>query len=203
MFRLPRRYGGTEVSAVMIGQSGRNYYYVYQGDVNGDGYPGIGLTNRHNDLLYVPNDLNELNFTSADDRRLFGELIEKEECLQNARGTILQRFTCRAPWTNRLDMRLTQPIQYRRNRLQAEVNIFNLPNLLSSDWGIQQGITFNDVFALDFDNRVSTTNPNSAPKFRYAGRTALDADGVRRAELPYTTFFDSRYQVQLGLRYSF
>ncbi|HEX2190578.1 MAG TPA: TonB-dependent receptor [Longimicrobiaceae bacterium] len=201
-YSIPGRLG-TELSAVYIGQSGRNYYYIYQGDVNGDGYPGSGVTNRYNDLIYVPNDISEVNFTSADDRRLFEELIGMESCLQNARGGILERYTCRAPWQNRLDARIMQPIQLRGSRLQAELNIFNLPNLLNSDWGLQQGIQFSDVFALDFDNRVNPNDPTSAPKFRYAGRTTTDENGVRHAELPYTTFFDSRYQIQFGLRWTF
>jgi hypothetical protein len=202
-FRLPSRFGGAEVSGVFIGQSGRNYYYVYQGDVNGDGYPGPGVTNRHNDLLYVPNNLDEMAFVSADDRRLFQELIDLEPCLQKSRGAILERFTCRGPWQQRLDMRVTQPVQLRGSRIQAELNLFNVANLLNSEWGLQQGVNFSDVFALDFDNRVVSNDPNSAPRFRYAGQTVTDAAGVRRAELPYTTFFDSRYQIQLGVRYQF
>jgi outer membrane receptor protein involved in Fe transport len=202
-YSLPNRFGGAEISAVYIGQSGRNYYYVYQGDINGDGYPGTGVTNRFNDLLYVPNSLTELAFVTPDDSRLFGELIEMEECLQGSRGNILERYSCRAPWQNRLDARVTQPIRFRGSKLQAEVNIFNLPNLLNSDWGVQQGIQFSDAFALNFDNRVDSRNPNSAPRFRYAGRTRVGSDGVTHAERPYTTFFDSRYQVQIGLRAEF
>lgn len=208
---LFRNFGGTEVSAIYVGQSGRTYSYVYNGDINGDGYesnaPGLG--GRNNDLVYVPNDVNEIAFRSADDRRLFNELVEMEPCLRGSRGQILERNACRGPWTNRLDATLRQGIPARlsgRSNLKLELNVFNLPNLLNRRWGLQQGPANNTVNLLDLDGRVGNT-ANGAPVFTYAGFTSNQTAGgnatFRSAERPYTTFFESRYQLQLGIRADF
>src|SRR5690606_25420225 len=52
---LATRGGGTELSVLYLGQSGRPYSYVYADDANGDGYPGPGaLADATNDLVHVP-----------------------------------------------------------------------------------------------------------------------------------------------------
>lgn len=195
---------GTEISAIYIGQSGRTYSYVYNGDVNGDGYPSSdpGIGGRNNDLVYIPANPDEIDFRNDLDRQLFEELIGKEKCLQDQKGQIMARNSCRGPWTNRLDARLTQDIAPKRfANLQLELNVFNFLNLLNSDWGLQQGPSNNTVNLLSVEGRADPEDPNSAPVLSYAGFTSADR---QHAELPYTTFDpDSRYQIQLGLRYRF
>lgn len=208
--RVLPRFGGTEISAIYVGQSGRTYSYTYNGDVNGDGYEGLepGLGGRNNDLVYVPNDVNELTWINPADAQLFDELIQKEPCLRENRGRILPRNACRGPWQNRFDLRITQNVPTARmGRAQLEVNIFNVLNLLNKDWGLQQGPANNTVTLLDFEGRVNNS-ATGAPRFRYIGffSEERDANGnviARRAERPFTTFFDSRYQIQIGLRYRF
>jgi outer membrane receptor protein involved in Fe transport len=203
------RFGGTELSAIYVGQSGRPYTYTYDGDINGDGYesdaPGIG--GRNNDLVYVPNDLSEIAFVSDEDRRLFNELVEMEPCLREARGSILERNTCTGPWVNRLDATIRQGLPGRNlSRFKIEANIFNLPNLLNRSWGRQQGPSNNTVTLLDYAGRVGNT-ANGAPTFTYDAFTETVSQGgtatFRRAVKPYTTFFESRYQIQIGLRADF
>lgn len=203
---LPQ-YGGTELSATYVGQSGRTYTYTYDGDVNGDGYSGPGgVSGRNNDIVYVPRNASEVNFSTPEDQRLFLELVEKEECLRESKGQIMERNSCRAPWVNRVDVHVAQglPGRYLSN-LKFEANIFNFANLLNDDWGLQRGPSNNTVTLLDLNGRTGGNSATGAPVFTYdlPGFTENDAGGVARAGRPYTTFFESRYQIQLGLRYEF
>lgn len=199
---LPR-FGGTRLAVLYVGQSGRPYSYTYDGDINGDGYQGPGLFGRNNDLLYVPTNLDEIAFQSPDDRILFEQLIEAEECLQNARGRILERNSCRGPWSNRLDLSVSQGLPFGRRgafRPKLELNVFNFLNLLNDEWGLQEGPFNSTVTALDLNGRVNRNDPTSPMIFTYDG--AVDRD-TGRARRPLATFFDSRYQIQLGLRVAF
>jgi hypothetical protein len=201
---LFRRFGGTALSVVYVGASGSVYSYTYDGDVNGDGYEGPGLFGRNNDLLYVPNDVNEIRFASADDARLFSELIESEECLREQRGRIIERNSCRGPWTNLVNVALTQglPLGGRRSP-KIEVNVFNFLNLLNEEWGVQQGPFNQTVNALELRGRADPKNPASPMVFSYRGSTVRGDDGVTQAQRPLNTFFETRYQIQVGLRYDF
>lgn len=196
------RFGGTSLSVVYVGESGRPYSYTYNGDINGDGYQGPGLFGRNNDLLYVPASLSEVAFDSEDDARLFGELIEQEECLRESRGRILERNSCRGPWANLMNVSIAQGVPFGRGRgPRVELNIFNFLNLLNDEWGLQEGPFNSTVTALDLEGRVD--DATSAPVFSYDGATVRDEDGTVQARRPLTTFFSSRYQIQLGLRLDF
>ncbi|HEX2092231.1 MAG TPA: TonB-dependent receptor [Longimicrobiaceae bacterium] len=204
--RVLPQFGGTELTAAYIGQSGRTYSYVYDGDINGDGYESSasGIGGRNNDLVYIPNDINEIVFRTDNDRRLFQELVEKEECLQESRGRIMERNSCRGPWVNEVNVGIAQTIPTGRfgQGLTIEANILNFLNLLNADWGLQQGPQNNTVNLLDYAGRQTAGNVNSAPTFTYDGFVST-SNGVQSAELPYTTFFGSRYQIQLSVRYRF
>ncbi len=202
--RLLPRFGGTDVSVLYVGQSGSTYSYTYDGDINGDGFQNAGIFGRNNDLFYVPNNVNELAM-DADDARLLEELIELEPCLRDSRGKIMERNSCRSPWSNSVDLRVVQGIRGGPGNLKLELNIFNFSNLLNSDWGLQQAAPNNTVTILDLDGRVNNDR-NAAMEFAYdlVGFARKDANGTLRARRPYNTFnLSSRYQVQLGLRYAF
>jgi hypothetical protein len=139
---------------------------------------------------------------------LRAQLIDKEPCLRENRGRILPRNACRGPWQNRFDLRITQNVPTGRlGRAQLEVNVFNVLNLLNKDWGLQQGPANNTVTVLAYRGRVNN-QATGAPQFSYVGFFSEQRDAnnnviARQAERPFTTFFDSRYQIQIGLRYRF
>jgi len=201
--RLLEQYGGTNVSLIYRGQSGRTYNYVYDGDVNGDGFAGGFSSSRTNDLVYVPNSSSELAFRSADDERLFNELVEMDSCLSDARGTILERNACRAPWQDQLDLRLTQGINAPDGRVELVLDVFNVLNLLNEGWGIQEGPAFETVQLLRTRGREND-DPNGRVLFTYDASRDTDANGNQTAQLPYDVFSgSSRWQMKLGIRYVF
>ena len=202
------QYGGTNLALIYRGQSGARYSYVYDGDINGDGFAGNGRnggfsSSRTNDLVYVPSSSDELAFRSADDERLFNELVDMDPCLSEARGQILERNACQGPWSDQLDFRLTQGINTPQGQVELVVDVFNVLNLLNSEWGIQEGALFNTAQLLRTRGREGDV-ADGRVLFTYDGFRTTDENDVQHAALPYTVFSNSsRYQINLGLRYRF
>ncbi|NJD17731.1 MAG: hypothetical protein FIA95_00375 [Gemmatimonadetes bacterium] len=129
---LPR----TEVSLLYTGESGLPFSYVYRGDYNGDGYPGLGpASDRNNDLLYVPENPFEVPSGFGTSARLQAAL-DTDACLRRFRGQFVMRNRCRAPWQNRLDLRLAQALQVGEASVRLEADLVNLLNLFNGDWGL-------------------------------------------------------------------
>ena len=201
-------FGGTQLTLFYLGRSGKPYSYVYDGDVNGDGYETFGVVNgRNNDLVYVPEASSEITWNpagrpAAEDERLFNELVGLESCLQDARGSILERNSCRAPWVNTLNLKLEQglPIPTERGRVHLMLDVFNVLNLLNQEWGLEQAPAFSEINLLQLRGRDNATQDM---QFDYYLSTLRDESDVERAVLPYTTFFTSRWNIQAGVRIAF
>ncbi len=202
------KFGGTTLSLFYIGRSGKRYYYIYDGDVNGDGYETFGVVNnRNNDIVYIPNNASEITWSptgrpGAEDQRLFNELVDLEPCLSDAKGSILEAFACQAPWTNQLNVKLQQgiPLPTQRGKIALTLDVFNVLNLLNHEWGLDQGPIYSDINLLQLRGRDNATG---AMQFDYYGPTVTDDNGVQNAVKPYTTFYDSRWSIQTGIRLTF
>ncbi|MDP2955812.1 MAG: carboxypeptidase regulatory-like domain-containing protein [Longimicrobiales bacterium] len=130
----------TEISLLYTGESGLPFSYVYRGDYNGDGYPGQGPAfDRNNDLMYVPLEPFEVPSGFGTSARLKAAL-ETDACLREFRGAIMLRNHCRAPWQNRLDVRLAHATRIRGAAVRLEADMVNVLNLLDSDWGLVNSI---------------------------------------------------------------
>lgn len=126
----------TEISLLYTGQSGLPFSYVYRGDLNGDGFPGLGgAFDRNNDLVYVPNDAGELPSSGFATLALLSSALERDECLSKNRGKILRRNACRAPWQNTLDVRASHTFRTGGAEFRFEADMINFLNLLNSSWG--------------------------------------------------------------------
>ncbi|MDB4947645.1 MAG: TonB-dependent outer rane receptor precursor [Gemmatimonadetes bacterium] len=188
---VPR--AATDVSLVYIGQSGQPYSYRYNGDVNGDGSTG-------NDLVYVPMSQADVKFSStsaisaAQSWQNLNAFIESTPCLREARGKIVGRNACRTPWNNRIDFRIAQNLStFHAQNAQFTLDVLNFANLLNSNWGASRFI------ANQTDNLLSL---NTGVATDANGRKTFNAFTVRTDKF-VTSSTDSRYQIQLGLRYSF
>lgn len=134
--RLP----DTEISLLYTGESGLPFSYVYRGDYNGDGYPSLGAAfDRNNDLVYVPLDPFEVPSGVGTSARLQGAL-ETDACLQRFQGFIMLRNHCRAPWQNRLDLRVAHGMRVGGARVRLEGDLINVLNLLDGDRGLAHTI---------------------------------------------------------------
>jgi hypothetical protein len=184
------------VALFYTGATGRKYSYVYDGDVNADGYEAAYAGNRFNDLIYVPMNANDITLTDPADWADLDAYISTEPCLQRNRGQIISRNACDTPWDSRVDARFTFRVPtIRAQRVELTADIFNVLNLLNDDWGLNRGV----IFPIDLLELRGWDVENNRGIFR-PKNVRLDEG---RAD-PYTTFDpSSRWQMQLGMRYAF
>jgi hypothetical protein len=200
------KYFATSLGFTFEAANGGTSTYVYSGDLNGD-----GLTT--NDLVYIPKDQNDivLEGVNGSDTRtasvIWGQLntyINQDPYLSKRRGQYTERNGLLLPFYKRLDLNFTQDFMVRTgkktNTLRFTADVFNFGNLLNKNWGIYH--IPNRTALLNF-KRVETTGANAGkPVFSFP---YLDATN----QIPLTSTFqnstsqNSRYQVQIGVRYIF
>jgi hypothetical protein len=171
---------------------------VYNGDVNGDGYPGVGgALDRTNDLIHVPEDPFQapLSLITA---ILFTDAIKNDPCLAKHVGELVARNGCRAPWENRLDLRLAHTMSFGGRDIRLEADVINVLNVVNSSWGQVQ--TVSPVVPLIDLCSVSCDGPLPA-RWGAAVLPTPDDEGNLRAPDPWTTVSpDSQWQMQFGMR---
>ena len=192
------RRAPTDISVIYVGESGRPYSYTYNGDINNDG-------SNANDLVFVPETSSQIRFQPVSNNNPISPeqsfvnlnaFIERVECLREARGEVLERNACRQPWNNRFDLRLAQTVPTLRGQgLQITMDILNFGNLLNSEWGSSQFIN-NQNFQL------LTRNGSSAVGGAADSRVLFNAFGARDQVFEFSDL-GSRYQIQIGARYTF
>jgi hypothetical protein len=188
----------TTVSLVYVGQEGRPYSFTYNGDVNGDG-------NTANDLIYVPKDKGDIIMIQASSisstnlngvadhaaRDAFMNYVDSQPALQEAKGSIINRNSAREPWNYRFDIRLAQTIPLiDGHNLEVTLDVLNFGNFLNKEWG-----------------RLKTIPNQSDPILRFEGLNSINRKPMysyaHRVDRFQTDQLESRWQAQLGLRYSF
>ena len=95
-----------------------------------------------NDPIYVPRDSADITLKNTERLGKLNAYIKSDPCLQSARGTLLQRNTCRGPWESFLNARRHKVIPTMHGQsFEISLDIFNLPNLISSSWGMVRSTT--------------------------------------------------------------
>lgn len=195
-YTVPRQRWRTEFSFYFLGESGRPFTYLAsgtlrRGDLNADG------TNT-NDPVYVPRsafDPSEISFDGNGDaivsqQSAFETLIERTSCLRRQRGRILERNSCREPWSNTTIASLRQMIPVGGRGLETQLDVFNVLNLLKGSWGLRR-----EAAPALLEHVGQTAGPvgTSLSIFRF------DTTSPRWTTLPV----ESAFQFQLALRYRF
>ncbi|MCH7498261.1 MAG: TonB-dependent receptor, partial [Candidatus Marinimicrobia bacterium] len=168
------------------GAGGNRYSFTYSGDVNGDGSPS------NNDLIYIPKDANDINLADPTEWAALNAFIEQDNYLKNHRGEIAERFGAVNPWYSNIDLRILQDISAPvMGNLQISLDILNVGNLINSNWGVRQVASAAATSPLRFTGNFDA---NGNPEFNFTGpeETYIDDPGLF-----------SRWQIQLGVRYSF
>ncbi|HEX8429522.1 TonB-dependent receptor [Hymenobacter sp.] len=197
----------TNISLIYEGLAGSPISYVYGQfgtDVNNDGAFS-------NDLIYIPRnarDPNEIALVtsgSSDTRTLaqvqdqLEAFIQNDPYLRTHRGQYAERFAARTPWTHQIDIRVAQDFNFqaggKKNTLQVSFDIQNVGNLLNNNWGNQYSVLNN---AIELLRPETVTGPNVRPTFSFPATFATN--GNRGYDIAP---FNSRWQGQLGLRYTF
>lgn len=179
-----------QVTPQYFGQAGLPYSLVTRGDPNGDGYRDP-TRSRDNDLIYIPTNSSELVWDGPDDQQEFDALIADNECLQEQRGGIMGRNSCRYDWNDRFNMNITFGIPTgSRGRVELVADVINL---FGSEW--REGRVDRGIDVLQVRGRDEATG---ALVYRYTGPSP-DSEG--RIDPAFSVSPESRTQWQLGLRF--
>ena len=185
-------------SLIYIARSGSPFTYVYEGDVNRDG-------SAKNDVLYIPRDRSEIKLvdfstprgtvTAQQQYNQLAKYIDGDEYLAGRRGSYAKRNGARTPWTQQLDLRLTAKLSVSKvglQRLEVSLDIINLGNLLNKEWGRQYFVPNIDNSGYALLDFVRIENKQPLYQFKNPAGTPWQTDPI-----------NSRWQGQLGVRYSF
>ncbi len=208
--RTPDRLGGSRISILYVGQSGQPYSYVYNSDINGDGFPGPGIRlDAGNDLLYVPENPTDIP-GSLQTRSLFAQFVnDVEECLSDVRGEIMLRNSCRTPKTHMVDLSISQPVTLGGLRIEVSGDLLNVLNLVNDEWGqvweVDSAVPILDIVARSRTDMDGNYVPESEPIVGYTGARVRDPEtGGLRPVLPHNLVVPaSQWQAQVSLRIHF
>lgn len=195
-----RKSLATTVSIFGSWASGNRFAYVYGGDINND---GTGT----NDLLYVPTDaeIDAMNFTSLIDvngnvqnaaaqRTALKQFISQDEYLSELRGSYTEKYAGETPWYNQVDLRVLQDFNIKGTKsthtIQFSIDVVNLANLISSEWGVRKLNTNSGYF-----QPLSVSLSGNTPTYQF--------DPSLKQTFTASPDLQSRWQVQFGLRYIF
>lgn len=189
----------TTLSMFYNGQSGQAYSYVYdQRNLNNE----TGSTSRERSLIYVPANENDIvlvdngDMTAAEQWTALNQFIEEDAYLSTIRGEYAEKNGARAPFVHQLDFRIAQDFGFNisgtTHRFQLTFDVFNLPNLINSSWGVQYSNPFNYEI-LDFEGYDAD---GTTPTFSFSeDDLGLDRFGIQNV--------GSRWRGRLGIRYYF
>ena len=173
---------GTTVSTFFEYAQGNRFNYIYGGDINNDG-------SSINDLIYIPtaSEVSQMNFSGAGQAEAFESFIQQDDYLSENRGSYAERYGALAPWRGRWDVKVLQDIRINdKNRLQLSLDVLNIGNLISSDWGIVETPTFNQILGVTVDS-------GNVPTYTF--------DPDRTNTFTANTSALSRWRAQIGVRY--
>ena len=208
-YRPKRMRWATQVAVYWIGESGGPFTYTAaiggRGDLNADG-------SNANDPIYVPRsaaDPAEILFQpftrtvrntdgtmrtdtvgAAQQALAFDRFVDQSPCLRRQRGRILERNSCREPWSHTTMVSVRQAIPAPRGTLEAELDVFNVLNLLNGAWGQYRTAV---PGLLEHVAHIPGPPETAQPIFQF------DSTRPRWHTLPT----ESAFQLQLALRYRF
>ncbi|WP_367210075.1 carboxypeptidase regulatory-like domain-containing protein [Sphingobacterium sp. R2] len=162
-----------------------------------------------NALMYVPTDRADIALVDIVDSKDKTKVLEtadaqwsrldafigQDKYLSTRRGQYAERNGAEYPWMNRFDIRIMQELSKvlktkDNHRLQVSLDIINVGNLLSSKWGVTK--TPNITNFMQYKGMDSTGRP-----------TYNVSQNLKEQTFRNNTGIDSRYQMQLGIRYIF
>ncbi len=184
---------GIRTSAIWRLQSGRPWGAEQNGDLNNDG-------RRFSDrpFIFAPEDLPLATTDPAvaqEQRERYAGYLANNSCVGDYVGQILPRNTCRQPWFNKLDMRVSRSFQTVGNqRAEIELDLFNVLNGLNSDWGRYVSVSGSsrNIYEVVGYNAETNQIQYSVPERNNPFGTETQFSGLLL-----------QFQAQIGLRYRF
>jgi len=196
-----RTAGKTNITLFFSAQSGSPFTY---GIVNNSiqGLP------QQVSLVYVPNPEEAIRYfkdipsgnTAVQQAEAFNKYIDGNAYLSSRRGDFTERNMGRTPWNVQADLRIAHDVPVNNKKGQfitISADVVNVTNLLYKKWGVQyfSPNTFNSTSSVGLTPSLfpPKQNDGSWPVFTFN----------EPGETYSIDYFNSRAQVQLGVRYTF
>ncbi|MEI8075510.1 MAG: carboxypeptidase regulatory-like domain-containing protein [Bacteroidota bacterium] len=197
----------TNVSFFYSAISGSPYSLIYQSAPFGAGSNAT--------VPYIPKDQADAHlkdngaYTAAQQWTDLDAFISGDKYLNSRRGQYAERNGMRTPWVHELDVKIMHEFKLSktnsRQTLQVSLDIFNVLNLINSDWGHVTFVTNLNNYTVNFLKFVADPNGKAVgapatgytPTFNFVKPTGLDNH--------YYTVdpMNSRWQGQLGVKFNF
>jgi hypothetical protein len=183
----------TTISSFYELAKGGRFNYTYAGDINNDG-------SNLNDLIYIPTDsqidamtfkapVNSGDLSIADQKAGLKSYINQDDYLNGRQGQYAERYGALSPWRGKMDVKFIQNLKLANNNsLEFTIDILNFGNLLNSNWGLVQQPDAVQLLGVTVDN---------------AGLPTYSFNSDLKETFVYNSTLLSRWQAQVGLRYSF
>jgi len=195
----------TIISLFSSWTSGSRFAYVYGSHSNDvSSINNDGATT--NDLLYVPTDaeidlmpfadLTDVNGNvqnQAAQRQAFKAFVAQDKYLRDLRGQYTEKYGGETPWFSQMDLRVLQNLvinKKSKQTIQFSIDLVNFGNLISSKWGIREYATTSGYF-----QPLAVAYNGNAPSYQF--------DPSVKKTFVESPDLQSRWQMQLGLRYIF
>jgi outer membrane receptor protein involved in Fe transport len=188
----------TTISIFYNGQSGRPYSFTVDNDLNNDGFDA-------NDLFYIPADPSEILLgrvtndlyepASQSDYDALFSFIDNNDYLKDNKGKMSERNGARNPWSDVLDLRIAQDIPdlWGMGHFQLTLDVLNVLNLIDSASGWVERTAQSSYEIVDWTRAFDPASGRPVYSFnKRDNNTPYDPDDL-----------NSRWAMQLGLRYSF
>ncbi|MEP6596908.1 MAG: carboxypeptidase regulatory-like domain-containing protein, partial [Ginsengibacter sp.] len=208
-FTYAKDYLATTISLVYNGQSGSPYSYVYSGSLVGD-----RSRTENNDLLYIPttgelqtqtflpNTTGGNTYTPQQQKDLLDQYINNDKYLSKHRGEFAERNGARQPFTNIVDLKLTQDfnlkLSNRTYQLQLTYDVYNFSNMLNRRWGKTYFLSNDNYSLVQFAGFVSATD--LTPQYKFSPQKSSTPYDLSTSAAPGLS---ARWISQIGLRLNF
>ncbi|HEX6976665.1 MAG TPA: hypothetical protein VF147_19795, partial [Vicinamibacterales bacterium] len=181
----------TEFGLFYEGRTGKPYSWTFANDMNGDGTAG-------NDLMYIPESIDDVAFVSATDRQQFWNYVNSHGEFNGSSGGPMRRNSSVSPWLNTFDLRISQELPgfFEGNKAELWVDVLNVGNLINKKWGSVDEILFDNNRGGNVRSFVNYRGTDSQ------GRYIYDFVGDEPFRVKDRTA-ESRWALQVGFRYKF
>ncbi len=207
-FTYAKNLLSTTISLVYNGQSGSPYSYVYTASPVGD-----RSRFETNDLIYIPtsselqsqtflsNTTGGVTYTPQQQKDLLDQYIQKDRYLSKHRGQFSERNGARQPFTNIIDLKLTQDFNVKLSnhtyQLELTYDVYNFTNMINRRWGKTYFLTNDNYSLIQFAGYISATD--LTPQYKFTPQTSTPY-GLSTSTAPGLS---ARWISQLGLRINF
>ncbi len=175
---------GINGSLSYVGRSGLPFTYAVSTDINGDGLSG-------NDAVYVPLNQQDISLANPAQWTALNNFINSQPCLNQQRGHLMRRNSCRDPWQTFFNARIGKTF-HTVNAQSVEI---------SADF-------FNVLALLGVGGQVKSTSGGfeAVNMLARSGYSTALGRGIYSLALPVlnrVSNFNSRWQMMVGAKYTF